>query len=59
MATSRHFFTVLFDSRDTNRTECSRTFASIRVARKAAADYRRFAGNVRIMKGGPGGIEVS
>ena len=56
---NRHFFTVLFDSRDTGRTECSRTFSTIRVARKAADDYRKFSENVRIMKGGPGGIEVA
>ena len=56
---SRSFFTILFDSRDTNRTECSRTFSTIRVARKAASSYRKFADNVRIMKGGPGGMEVN
>lgn len=54
----RHFYTVLFDSRVSGRTEVSRTFAQIRNARKAAADYRRYTDNVRIMLGGPGGMEV-
>lgn len=56
---SRSFYVVLFDSRDTGRTEVSRTFTTIRMARKAAESYRRYASNVRIMQGGPGGMEVA
>lgn len=58
MATRRFFYTVSFQSRDTGRTECSRTFSTIRVARKWADEYRRYADAVRIMQGGQGGMEV-
>jgi len=58
MATRRSFYVVLFDSRDTGRTETSRTFSTIRCARKQADSYRQYAGNVRIMRGGAGGMEV-
>jgi hypothetical protein len=57
-ASRRSFYTVTFQSRDTGRMECSRTFSTIRVARKWADEYRRYADAVRIMQGGPGGIEV-
>jgi len=59
MATRRSFYVVLFDSRDTGRTEVSRTFSTIRRARKQADSYRDYADNVRIMQGGPGGMEVA
>ena len=59
MATRRSFFVLTFKSRDTGRIEVSRSFATIRVARKWAADFRRFADDVRIMQGGPGGMEVT
>ena len=59
MTNRRSFYVVLFDSRDTGRTEISRTFATIRVARKWADSYRRYADNVRIMRGGPGGEAVA
>ena len=52
------FYVVCFESRDTGRVESSRTFATIRVARKWAAFYATIANAVRIMQGGPGGIEV-
>lgn len=55
---ARSFYTIVFQSRDTGHMECSRTFTTIRVARKWAEDFRRFADAVRIMQGGPGGIEV-
>ena len=54
----RSFYVVTFKSRDTGREECSRTFETIRVARNWAEDYRRYSDGVRIMKGGPGGMEV-
>ena len=59
MSTRRAFYVVTFRSRDTGREECSRTFATVRVARKWADFYRGFADNVRIMMGGPGGIEAN
>lgn len=40
-------------------TEVSRTFSTIRCARKQADSYRGYADNVRIMQGGPGGMEVA
>lgn len=52
------FYVVVFQSRDTSRVETSRTFATIKVARKWAAFYGTIADNARIMQGGPGGIEV-
>ena len=39
-------------------SQVGRIFASIKNARKGAADVAKFGTNVRIMKGGPGGIEV-
>ena len=55
------FYTVCFDSRDSFNagvTQCSRTFSTVRMARKAAESYRAYADNVRVMQGGPGGVEV-
>lgn len=54
----RPFYAITFESKVSGQTEVSRTFATIRVARKWADFYRGFAGNVRIMQGGPGGMEV-
>ena len=59
MKSSKTFYIISFDSTDTGRTEISRTFASIRTARKQAASYAKYAGNVKIYKGGPGGVVVS
>jgi len=55
------FYVVCFDSRDSyfTGTQTSKTFATVRMARKAAESYRKFADNVRIMQGGPGGLEVA
>ena len=58
MAARSSFYIVVFDSRDTGRTESSMTCTTVRVARKRAEMYRKFADNVRILKGGPGGMEV-
>jgi lysozyme family protein len=54
----KSFYVITFLSMDSNKEEASRTFETIRIARKWAEDYKRYAQNVRIMKGGPGGMEV-
>ena len=52
-----NFFVVTFvDS--FGDSQIGRTFQCIRNARNAAKHIATFASNVRIMKGGPGGIEV-
>lgn len=52
------FYVILFNPRTTSHTETSRTFVTLRVARKQADAYRAYSDNVRIMLGGPGGVEV-
>ena len=56
--TSRSFYTIVFECRQTGRIHCSRTFTTLRVTRTSAKVYQRYANNVRIMLGGSGGMEV-
>lgn len=53
-----NFYVVVFKSRDTGSVECSRTFSTIRMARKWAKFYAGIADDARILKGGIGGEEV-
>jgi len=56
---NRHnFYTVTFVDASGN-SQISRTFSQIRNARKWAKSVAAYGTNVRIMQGGPGGIEVS
>jgi len=53
-----HFYVVSFI--DTyGAQQLSRTYSTIRMARKLAKHISTFGLNVRIMKGGPGGMQVS
>ena len=52
------WFTVCYI--DTNGTECtSRTWSTLAMARKALKRHIGYGLAARIMKGGPGGIEVA
>lgn len=52
------FFVVTFvDS--CGQQQVSRTFSTIRMARKLKAHIAGFASDCRIMRGGPGGMEVN
>ena len=52
------FYTVTFIDAE-GRHQVSRTFATVRMARKSAAHISKFGTHVRVMRGGPGGMEVS
>ena len=51
-----NFFCVTFIA-STGQQQVGRTFTTLRQARKNAAAIAKFATNVRIMRGGPGGME--
>lgn len=52
-----NFYTLVFTDSD-GRIQQGRTFATIKAARKHRAFYLKFGSAIRIMMGGPGGIEV-
>jgi hypothetical protein len=56
MTRSTFFVVTFIDS--FGQQQASRTFATIRMARKMKSHFATFATNPRIMRGGPGGMEV-
>jgi len=57
MANRTSFYVITFTDSEGN-SQIGRIFERIRNARKNAKEVARYASNVRIMYGGPGGIEV-
>ena len=52
------FYSIVLLSRDTGNWEQSRTFSTVAAARKFKRHCHTFSDAVRIMRGGPGGVEV-
>ena len=52
------FYSIVLLSRDTGNWEQSRTFSTVAAARKFKRHCQAFSDAVRIMRGGPGVVEV-
>lgn len=58
MAARSSFYVIIFTAPETGLYTTSRTFATLRAARRELAYYKRLAADAAIYSGGPGGIRV-